>query len=125
MTEQMFTVPHTAQHTPENTETAIAPQPEEHLISAQPAPSPDEYETPEWDTAPDAPAWQYSASCAQTDPEAFYPDRGGSTRSAKRICMRCPVRIQCLDFALAHDERFGVWGGKSERERRRMKREGL
>jgi WhiB family redox-sensing transcriptional regulator len=66
--------------------------------------------------------WQERALCAQTDPEAFFPEKGGSTREAKRICMGCEVRDRCLEYALAHDERFGIWGGLSERERRRLKR---
>jgi WhiB family redox-sensing transcriptional regulator len=66
--------------------------------------------------------WQERALCAQTDPEAFFPEKGGSTREAKRICSGCDVRAECLDYALAHDERFGIWGGLSERERRRLRR---
>lgn len=66
--------------------------------------------------------WQERALCAQTDPEAFFPEKGGSTREAKRICLGCEVRDQCLEYALANDERFGIWGGLSERERRRLKR---
>ena len=66
--------------------------------------------------------WQERALCSQTDPEAFFPEKGGSTREAKRICIGCEVRDECLEYALAHDERFGIWGGLSERERRRMKR---
>ena len=67
-------------------------------------------------------SWQERALCAQTDPEAFFPEKGGSTREAKRVCMSCEVRAECLEYALAHDERFGIWGGLSERERRRLKR---
>jgi WhiB family redox-sensing transcriptional regulator len=66
--------------------------------------------------------WQERALCAQTDPEAFFPEKGGSTREAKRICQGCEVKDMCLDYALANDERFGIWGGLSERERRRLKR---
>jgi WhiB family transcriptional regulator, redox-sensing transcriptional regulator len=66
--------------------------------------------------------WQERALCAQTDPEAFFPEKGGSTREAKRICSGCEVRAECLEYALAHDERFGIWGGLSERERRRLRR---
>lgn len=66
--------------------------------------------------------WQEQALCAQTDPEAFFPEKGGSTREAKRICMACGVRDECLEYALANDERFGIWGGLSERERRRLKK---
>lgn len=66
--------------------------------------------------------WQERALCAQTDPEAFFPEKGGSTREAKKVCTQCEVRAECLDYALAHDERFGIWGGLSERERRKLKR---
>ena len=67
-------------------------------------------------------AWQERALCAQTDPEAFFPEKGGSTREAKKVCSSCDVRAECLDYALANDERFGIWGGLSERERRKLKR---
>ena len=67
--------------------------------------------------------WQEQALCAQTDPEAFFPEKGGSTREAKRICQACAVRDECLEYALLNDERFGIWGGLSERERRRLKRD--
>ena len=67
------------------------------------------------------PDWQERALCAQTDPEAFFPEKGGSTREAKRICSGCDVRAECLEYALAHDERFGIWGGLSERERRKFR----
>ena len=67
-------------------------------------------------------SWQEQALCAQTDPEAFFPEKGGSTREAKRVCGSCDVRVDCLEYALANDERFGIWGGLSERERRRLKK---
>jgi WhiB family redox-sensing transcriptional regulator len=70
-------------------------------------------------------AWQERALCAQTDPEAFFPEKGGSTREAKKVCLGCDVRGDCLEYALAHDERFGIWGGLSERERRRLKKEAV
>jgi WhiB family redox-sensing transcriptional regulator len=66
--------------------------------------------------------WQDRALCAQADPEAFFPEKGGSTREAKKVCRACDVRTECLEYALEHDERFGVWGGLSERERRKLKR---
>ena len=66
--------------------------------------------------------WQERALCAQTDPEAFFPEKGGSTREAKKVCLGCEVRSECLEYALAHDERFGIWGGLSERERRKLKK---
>ncbi|WP_456949816.1 WhiB family transcriptional regulator [Geodermatophilus sp. SYSU D00698] len=65
--------------------------------------------------------WRLDALCAETDPEAFFPEKGGSTREAKRVCAGCDVRTECLEFALANDERFGIWGGLSERERRRVR----
>jgi WhiB family transcriptional regulator, redox-sensing transcriptional regulator len=71
---------------------------------------------------PDEQSWQERSLCAQTDPEAFFPEKGGSTREAKKICVGCEVRAECLEYALANDERFGIWGGLSERERRRLKR---
>lgn len=67
-------------------------------------------------------SWQVDALCAQTDPEAFFPEKGGSTRDAKRICEQCDVRAQCLEYALQNDERFGIWGGLSERERRKLRK---
>ncbi len=66
-------------------------------------------------------SWRQDALCAETDPEAFFPEKGGSTREAKRVCVGCDVRAECLEFALANDERFGIWGGLSERERRRLR----
>ncbi|MER8188241.1 WhiB family transcriptional regulator [Kitasatospora sp. NPDC094015] len=66
--------------------------------------------------------WQERALCAQTDPESFFPEKGGSTREAKKVCLACEVRAECLEYALANDERFGIWGGLSERERRRLKK---
>ena len=63
------------------------------------------------------------ALCAQTDPEAFFPEKGGSTRDAKRVCGVCPVREECLQYAMDNDERFGIWGGLSERERRRLRKQ--
>lgn len=74
------------------------------------------------DTDSEEASWQERALCAQTDPEAFFPEKGGSTREAKKVCVGCEVRAECLEYALAHDERFGIWGGLSERERRRLKR---
>ncbi len=71
---------------------------------------------------PPSPDWKDRALCAETDPEAFFPEKGGSTREAKRVCVSCDVRAECLDFALGNDERFGIWGGLSERERRRLKK---
>lgn len=67
--------------------------------------------------------WVADGLCAETDPEAFFPDKGEPTADAKRICQRCPVRVECLQFALDHQERYGVWGGLSERDRRKLTRQ--
>ena len=88
-------------------------------VEFEPAPMPFE---PDSDELAAADQWQDRALCAQTDPEAFFPEKGGSTREAKKICLGCEVRHECLDYALAHDARFGIWGGLSARERRRLKR---
>jgi len=66
--------------------------------------------------------WTGASLCSQVDPEVWFPELGGSVKSAKRICNRCPVRPQCLDQALERDEEFGVWGGMSPRDRRSLKR---
>lgn len=67
--------------------------------------------------------WRESALCAQTDAEAFFPVKGASTRPAKRVCAACPVTAECLADALATDERYGVRGGLSARERRSLLRQ--
>src|ERR1700734_2718220 len=106
------TPPHT---TPGLPITGVSPRPHLSLV---PETVEDEFESAEVETD----QWQDRALCAQTDPEAFFPEKGGSTREAKKVCLGCEVRHACLDYALAHDERFGIWGGVSERERRRLKR---
>lgn len=80
---------------------------------------------------PQRPPWTSQAKCLGSRPELFYPDRGGLSydiaRQAKAVCNGddgnpiCPVRQECLDFALVNGEKFGVWGGKSERERNRLR----
>lgn len=67
--------------------------------------------------------WKEEALCAETDPEAFFPDKGGSTKAAKKICAACDVQLECLGYALQNDERYGIWGGASPRERAAMKRQ--
>jgi len=64
--------------------------------------------------------WVDQALCAQTDPELWFPEKGGATHVAKAICAQCFVAAECLDYALTTNERFGVWGGLSERERRAL-----
>ncbi|HEY9410974.1 MAG TPA: WhiB family transcriptional regulator [Jiangellaceae bacterium] len=66
--------------------------------------------------------WRDGALCAQTDPETYFPAKGGHAKTAKHTCLSCQVRVFCLDWALEHDERFGVWGGLSENQRRNLRR---
>lgn len=66
--------------------------------------------------------WQDRALCAETDPEQFFPEKGGSTRQAKNVCRLCTARPDCLEYALGNDEQFGIWGGLSEQERRAIRR---
>lgn len=68
--------------------------------------------------------WQNDALCAQTDPELFFPDKGGSTRPAKNICDACEVKDDCLAYAVKNDEKSGIWGGLSSRELNRYKKTG-
>lgn len=68
-------------------------------------------------------AWQDQANCKGANADLFFPERGASTRTAKAICRECQVRPECLEFAITTGEKFGIWGGMSERERRRVRRE--
>jgi len=70
---------------------------------------------------PAPPAWTSDALCAETDPEAFFPEKGGSTREGVAMCHRCTVAAECLDYAIANNERFGIWGGLTERNRRSIR----
>ena len=68
-------------------------------------------------------AWQADANCMGADADLFFPERGASTRRAKAICGECTAQPQCLEYAIVNGERFGIWGGLSERERRRLRKE--
>ena len=68
-------------------------------------------------------SWQDYANCLGVDPDLFFPERGASTKEAKEVCRGCVVRAQCLEYALENSEKFGIWGGMSERERRRIRRQ--
>ena len=74
------------------------------------------------DSDPAARKWQSKANCLGVDPELFFPERGASTREAKEVCRGCVVQSDCLEYAIAHCEKFGIWGGLSERERRKVRR---
>ncbi|WP_418960047.1 WhiB family transcriptional regulator [Streptomyces tritici] len=73
-------------------------------------------------TEPDM-SWREDALCAQAGPEFFFPAPGSSTREAKLLCSACEGRLACLEYALRNDERFGVWGGLSEKERLLLRRD--
>ena len=73
--------------------------------------------------SPSADSWQLYANCLGVDPDLFFPERGASTKEAKQVCQGCVVREDCLEYALANGEKFGIWGGLSERERRRLRRQ--
>lgn len=66
--------------------------------------------------------WTQDALCAQTDPEMFHPEKGGSTKDAKTICGRCDVILECRAYALRNNEQEGIWGGLSAPERRKIRR---
>lgn len=71
--------------------------------------------------------WMRSASCAQTDPDAFHPSKRTPRRTvaaAKQLCRSCPVAGDCLTYALTSREEFGIWGGLDEYERRTLRRLG-
>lgn len=68
-------------------------------------------------------AWRQRAACTGVDPDIFYPLTDDEAAEAKSICAQCPVRQPCLEYALSTRERDGVWGGATERERRRMIRQ--
>lgn len=67
-------------------------------------------------------SWQDQGNCLGVDPDLFFPERGASTREAKEVCRGCVVRKDCLEYALVGGEKFGIWGGLSERERKLLRR---
>lgn len=69
------------------------------------------------------PAWQDYANCLGVDPDLFFPERGASVREAKEVCRGCVVKSECLEYAMAHSERYGIWGSLSERERRKLRKQ--
>ena len=71
---------------------------------------------------PEERSWQDQANCMGVDPDLFFPERGASTREAKEVCRGCVVRQDCLEYALTNGGKFGIWGGMSGRERRRIRR---
>ena len=68
--------------------------------------------------------WQDQARCAETDPELFYPETTGEALHARRICVTCPVRQKCLDYGMETGDEFGIWGGSTRDDRRRIRKGG-
>ncbi len=66
-------------------------------------------------------SWQDHTNCRGADQDLFFPKRGLPTREARAMCAACEVKAECLEFALTQGERFGIWGGLSERERRKIR----
>lgn len=67
--------------------------------------------------------WADRAACQNAAPEAFFPEKSEPAEPGKRVCSRCPVVEECLEYALSNDMWYGTWGGLSEHERRRLRRE--
>jgi WhiB family redox-sensing transcriptional regulator len=74
------------------------------------------------DTHALTPAEAAQAVCAQADPDAWFPETGGSPHAAQAVCARCPIAARCLDVALARNERDGIWGGTTPNQRRALRR---
>ena len=67
--------------------------------------------------------WREAAACASVDPELFFTEGDGANyrNDAKKVCAACPVKIECLDYALAANEQYGMWGGTSAKQREQMR----
>lgn len=71
---------------------------------------------------PNREPWVADAACLETDPEVFFPADGRTNMAAKEVCSGCPARTDCLEFAMTHNERWGVFGGLSYAERVNLRR---
>lgn len=74
-------------------------------------------------SGPFVPTWRDIALCRQIPGDLWFPEKGDSAKAAKQVCAACPVRQACLDYAMRHDERFGIYGGLTERERKALRRQ--
>lgn len=115
---------------PDPAPAAAPPPPPPQVTVARPTPLltlDEDRPVPTWngvqldDLDPDMP-WQTAALCAQIEPELWFPEKGHGAHSAKAVCMRCPVRRPCLEEALRDSQTIGVFGGLTERERRKYRR---
>ena len=77
--------------------------------------------TPENSMNLDRPDWHALGACRGLDTSLFFPGQGESVAEAKAVCAGCTVRVECADYALDSGQRFGIWGGTSERDRRRLR----
>lgn len=71
----------------------------------------------------DGDEWMQSGNCRHIDPDTFFPSDGQGVIEAQKVCEGCPAQAPCLEYALLHRIEHGVWGGASERQRRRILRE--
>src|SRR5690606_27545378 len=70
------------------------------------------------------PSWRDHAACLGADPDLFFPPPGPyGAEDAKAICQGCPVRAECLDYAVTTAQKYGIWGGTNERERREIRKQ--
>lgn len=76
----------------------------------------------EIDDLPDETSWMHESRCRGVNPAQFFPSDGLGVEAAQRVCAACEVRVDCLEYALTNRIEHGVWGGASERERRRILR---
>ena len=80
-------------------------------------------DAPDPEPVPPAPAWQYRAACLGEPVELFFPEgQGSSTSAALKVCADCPVRAECYEWAVAEGFVHGVFGGTTEKQRRRLAR---
>jgi WhiB family redox-sensing transcriptional regulator len=75
------------------------------------------------ETQTDDRPWALDSACRGLDSSMFFPGHDGDSEPALLVCSGCAVRDECLDFALETRQRYGIWGGTTERQRRRMMRQ--
>jgi len=81
----------------------------------------DSHTLPRTTSKTSVPRWQHEAACRGLSTELFFPARGEPLAPPQTVCAGCKVRAECFEHAVEARERFGIWGGTSERERRRIR----
>lgn len=71
----------------------------------------------------EAQPWMRLAACRSMDTEEFYPPRGGDLAGPRAVCAECPVQNECLNYAIENGDHFGIWGGLSDKQRRKVRRQ--